>query len=124
MIPVNTDNEGKRMVRTYKCGKCGEIGHNSRSCDKGGTPSDELIIDKCEVIERMLLAKNTQYGDSALNPVRIFSKSDATEQIKVRIDDKINRLILGDDTLEKDEDVIMDLAGYFILLLISLDGKI
>jgi hypothetical protein len=72
----------------------------------------------------MLLAKNTQYGDSALNPVRIFSKSDATEQIKVRIDDKINRLILGDDTLEKDEDVIMDLAGYFILLLISLDGKI
>lgn len=39
----------------------------------------------------MLLAKNAAYGNSALEPVRIFSKADPTEQIRVRIDDKLSR---------------------------------
>ena len=58
-----------------------------------------------------------KYGDSALNPVRIMSKSDSVEQIKVRIDDKLSRLSQGN--LDDDEDVINDLIGYFILLKIA-----
>ena len=67
-----------------------------------------------------LLVKNSQYGDSALNPIRIFSTADKTEQIKVRIDDKLNRLVQGNDKIESDEDVIKDLIGYLILLLIHI----
>jgi len=63
----------------------------------------------------LLIEKNIKYGDSALNPVRIFSKADPQEQIKIRIDDKISRLVRG-DALKEDEDVVMDLIGYFIIL--------
>lgn len=53
----------------------------------------QIEIEKtCDEIKQLLLEKNRKYGDSALNPVRIFAKSDATEQLKVRIDDKLNRL--------------------------------
>ena len=64
----------------------------------------------------MLKEKNRKYGNSALHPVRVFSKADAKEQIKVRLDDKVSRLIrgTGDDT----EDVYLDLTGYLILFMI------
>ncbi len=71
-------------------------------------------------IELFLLTKNDQYGDSALAPIRIFSKSDKSEQLKVRIDDKLNRLMQGNASIEKDEDVIKDLIGYLVLLLINI----
>lgn len=65
-----------------------------------------------------LINKNERYGDSALKPIRFFAKSDNKEQIKVRIDDKLNR-ILNQSTSE-DEDVLMDLIGYFILLEVAI----
>lgn len=76
------------------------------------------IEKTCDEIKQLLLEKNRKYGDSALNPVRIFAKSDATEQLKVRIDDKLNRL----KNLQEDEteDTITDLIGYLILLKIKL----
>lgn len=80
--------------------------------------SAERIIAKCEEIKALLLAKNAAYGDSALNPVRIFSKADAHEQILVRMDDKLSRLARGSDA---GEDVLKDLAGYMLLALIARD---
>ena len=74
----------------------------------------------CDQIKELLLEKNYKYGDSALNPSRIFSKADATEQILVRIDDKLNRIQKGAGLLANDEDVINDLIGYLVLLKISL----
>lgn len=80
------------------------------------------IATVCENLKELLLTKNAAYGDSALNPVRIFSKADPIEQIKVRIDDKLSRLTRGnmqnlsDETLE---DTIRDLLGYFVLFLIA-----
>ena len=81
--------------------------------------SQTRIEEVMEEVRVMLLAKNEQYGDSALSPNRIFSKASTDEQIKVRIDDKLNRLMLGNDSMESDEDVIKDLIGYLILLLVS-----
>ena len=81
--------------------------------------SQTRIEEVIEEVKTMLLAKNEQYGDSALSPNRIFSKASTDEQIKVRIDDKLNRLMLGNDSMESDEDVIKDLIGYLILLLVS-----
>ena len=76
----------------------------------------QLIKKKCAEIEEMLIEKNRKYGDSALKPMRLMSKSDPEEQINVRIDDKLSRLFSGQ--LDEDEDVIKDLIGYFILKLI------
>jgi hypothetical protein len=67
-------------------------------------------------VRDMLIAKNTAYGNSALDPVRIFSKADAIEQIKVRLDDKISRLQRGSNA---GEDVETDLLGYLFLLRIA-----
>jgi hypothetical protein len=76
---------------------------------------DNMLKMILEDIGNLLISKNIKYGDSALNPVRIFSKAEPQEQIKVRIDDKISRLVRG-DALKEDEDVVMDLIGYFIIL--------
>jgi len=70
----------------------------------------------------MLLEKNRKYGNSALEPIRIFSKADSIEQIKVRIDDKLNRLLSGQ--MDEDEDVCLDLIGYLILLMIAKESKV
>jgi len=74
----------------------------------------------CDAVKEMLLEKNKKYGDSALNPARIFSKCDAVEQILVRIDDKLSRIQKGVGLLAQDEDVLMDLMGYLVLLKIAL----
>lgn len=85
---------------------------------------DKYEHDKfCEAVDvvlqdfgTMLKEKNKKYGNSALHPVRVFSKADAKEQIKVRMDDKISRLVRG--TGEESEDVYQDLAGYIFLYMI------
>lgn len=74
----------------------------------------------CDEVKDLLLEKNRKYGDSALNPTRIFSNANAVEQILVRIDDKLNRIKQGAGLLANDEDVIMDLIGYLVLLKIAL----
>lgn len=71
----------------------------------------------CDQIKAMLLEKNKKYGDSAIHPIRIFSRADRTEQLKVRLDDKINRIKQGN--LNDDEDVVLDLVGYLVLLLVA-----
>ena len=83
----------------------------------GDAPSGEAILAKCLELAEMLVKKNVSYGDSALNPIRIFSKASASEQIRVRIDDKLNRVLNG-QSYPGDND-ILDLIGYLILLLIA-----
>ena len=61
----------------------------------------------------MLLEKNRKYGDSALNPKRIFSKASPMEQINVRIDDKLSRIC--SNQFDDKEDAVFDLLGYLIL---------
>jgi hypothetical protein len=83
------------------------------------TQTDICVV--CDEIKELLLAKNRKYGDSALNPVRVFSKASPLEQIKVRLDDKISRLQSAQN--DEDEDVITDLIGYLILLKIVISRE-
>ena len=85
------------------------------------TETQIQIAAICDDIKELLLYKNKQYGDSALNPSRIFSKSSAVEQLLVRIDDKLNRIKKGAGLVATDEDVIQDLIGYLVLLKIGLN---
>ena len=82
-----------------------------------GTSAGKQILDSCHEIAHMLIKKNISYGNSALDPVRIFSKAGPREQLHVRIDDKLNRLMKGTD-YPGDND-IDDLIGYLVLLKIA-----
>jgi hypothetical protein len=79
-------------------------------------PSAMDILAACLDLALFLSNKNKAYGDSALKPVRIVSKSDAAEQIRVRIDDKLSRLVRGEAA---GEDALTDLVGYYILLKVA-----
>lgn len=79
--------------------------------------TEDLIENVCSDIQEMLIQKNRAYGDSALDPVRVFSKSDPVEQIYVRIDDKLSRVKRGHEY--PGDDTIKDLVGYLILLLVA-----
>ena len=77
---------------------------------------------KCQEIEDLLIQKNDAYGDSALNPVGIFSSLKASEAIRIRLDDKLKRIAnvgLNDET----EDTLLDCAGYMVLLMIAIDNE-
>tara|TARA_B100001093_G_C26496777_1_gene871449 strand:+ start:390 stop:689 length:300 start_codon:yes stop_codon:yes gene_type:complete len=87
------------------------------------TETQLQIACVCDDIKELLLYKNQQYGDSAMNPSRIFSKSSAVEQLLVRIDDKLNRIKKGAGLIATDEDVIQDLIGYLVLLKIGLNKE-
>jgi hypothetical protein len=76
------------------------------------------IAEVCDELKELLLEKNRKYGDSALNPVRIFSKASVLEQLKVRMDDKLSRLSNAQD--DEDEDPTTDLIGYLILYKVAL----
>ena len=80
-------------------------------------PSGQKIITECLEIAGMLIEKNISYGDSALSPIRIFSQADNQEQIKIRIDDKINRIKNGSG-FAGDND-IDDMIGYLVLYKIA-----
>jgi hypothetical protein len=83
-------------------------------------------MDTKEKIERigaeiigLLISKNADYGDSATNPVNIFSSGNAVDSLCARIDDKISR-IKQKGIYDKTEDSVKDLTGYLILLIIAL----
>ena len=78
-------------------------------------PSGDAIYHQCKAITLLLLEKNRLYGDSWHDPVRIFSEAPPDEQLKVRIDDKISRIL---NNVDAPEDTILDLIGYLTLLLI------
>ncbi len=86
---------------------------NPTFATKVGTVLDE--------VKDVVVSKNARYGNSALEPVRIFSRASTDEQLLVRLDDKLSRIAKGRDDLD-DEDVLVDLVGYLVLLLISKRG--
>lgn len=65
-------------------------------------------------IRDVLIEKNRNYGNAALEPLNIFSKLDAGEGIRVRIDDKLKRLQTQEEGDQ--EDTLLDLLGYLVLL--------
>ena len=82
----------------------------------------EEVAKILDQIQEMLVAKNAKYGNSALEPLGIFSKLSPEEGLMIRIDDKLKRIKNG--SLDKDdEDVVNDLIGYLVLLKIHANQK-
>ena len=56
-------------------------------CDSMDTTNSTIkdVCEICDSIKAILMEKNRKYGDSAINPIRVFSKASNIEQILVRI---------------------------------------
>ena len=80
----------------------------------------ERISDKCDSIKELLQLKNKNYGNSAIAPLRIFSKGDPIEGLLVRCDDKLSR-IKTTGFRDTGEDQVIDLIGYLVLISIHMD---
>ena len=73
----------------------------------------DLIREVTRDLNDMLVEKNRRYGNSALDPLRIFSAADPVEAINVRMDDKLSRI--KNRQSDEDEDPEWDLMGYLVL---------
>jgi len=76
------------------------------------------VAQALKEIESMLIAKNQKYGNSALEPLGVFSQLSPREGLLIRIDDKLKRIKNG-SLANDDEDVVNDLIGYLVLLKIQ-----
>lgn len=109
--------------------------HNDRYFDTNRNGKDDLERVKDEAVHQtntfeanldgiltnvgnLLKSKNEAYGNTSLNPPKIFSKLDSSEAICARIDDKIMR-IKNRGLVSATEDTLTDLIGYLLLLKMS-----
>lgn len=83
------------------------------------TETQKKISDITDAMKDLLLYKNQKYGDSAINPKKIFYKGDSTNSILIRLDDKLGRVMSNPDEKPRTND-IADIIGYCTLLLISM----
>lgn len=83
------------------------------------TDTQQKLIDVLDGMKDLLLYKNRKYGDSAINPKKIFYKGDSTNSILIRLDDKIGRIMSNPDDKPRVNDVA-DIIGYCTLLLVSM----
>jgi hypothetical protein len=89
------------------------------------TEVQEMIAEECDAVKELLLQKNREYGNSAMEPIGIFSSLDAEQQIEVRVDDKLKRLQTtrrmrkDNEEVKIHEDTEQDLIGYLVLLRVS-----
>ena len=97
-------------------GYCEKCGNQHCVCAEFNTQDKiKILFDN---FSKFIIEKNKRYGDSALNPVQIFSKLDSNNSLCIRIDDKINR-IKNNNELRKND--IVDLVGYLSLYMIDKD---
>ena len=79
--------------------------------------TQDKIVKLMNNFRDFLLEKNKRYGDSALNPLSIFSKAEPNNRLCRRIDEKLQRILNSEDGLRKND--VSDIMGYIILLLID-----
>ena len=76
-----------------------------------------LISEECDFVKNHLIKKNKAYGNSFADPIGIFSKLAPMEQLNVRIDDKLKRILNTNEAAKAEvaEDTDLDLIGYLVL---------
>ena len=77
----------------------------------------QSVASICHRVETMLVEKNKSYGNSALDPIRVFAKGDRIDLLHCKIDDKLSRIARGHEMAG--EDTVFDLIGYLVILLIA-----
>lgn len=72
------------------------------------------LINIMNNLTSLLIYKNYMYGNSALNPVNIYSQEPADKQLFIRLDDKLKRI---KNSSEKRKNDFADNIGYIVLLM-------
>ena len=98
---------------------CAVVKMGYREEDFEDTPTQQKIKDILSGMTDLILYKNRKYGDSAINPKKIFYKGDSTNSILIRLDDKIGRVKSNTEEKPRVNDVA-DIIGYCTLLLVSM----
>jgi len=80
--------------------------------------TSDKIDDLFSNFAEFLKEKNRRYGDAAINPIKIFSKAEANNQICNRLDDKLGRI---QNSTELKMNDVCDVFGYVALLMIQND---
>lgn len=63
----------------------------------------------------LVLEKSKRYGDSALNPIKCFSKVSADESIRIRLDDKLKRIMNASEIRKNDAlPILSDIFRSFV----------
>lgn len=84
---------------------------------EGDNETQRAIAMQGLILTVLLIAKNQNYGNSALEPMAVFAQGiDTKTRMGVRMDDKVNRIARGLNSADG-EDAYRDLAGYLLLLL-------
>ena len=104
----------KKYVKPVEPVECTKIDNSENLTD-----TQLKISEILDAMKDLLLYKNKKYGDSAINPKKIFYKGDSTNSILIRLDDKIGRVMSNTDEKPRTNDVA-DIIGYCTLLLISM----
>ncbi len=110
----------QNALETYVCDYCNkEFTSVCFSNQTHATAFAEKVKQITDDLAELLISKNKKYGNSALDPIRVFSSANPTEQLLVRLDDKLSRI--KTQHITEDEDVLEDLLGYLVLLKISIN---
>lgn len=117
---MHCNNCGAKVARCYDGNRWTYVfaEQPAASAPARGPLHDEIAAE-CSAICDMLQRKNAAYGNSALEPIRVFSQASPVEQLLVRADDKLARI----RNQAADEDAVSDLIGYLILLKIAQRGN-
>jgi hypothetical protein len=108
MLMVCQQDPGRVEVKGEGCNQCYTHEHVF------STPTFAPIMRVFGGLSLFLAVKNMKYGNSALEPKRVFSRASAEEQLLVRLDDKVSRLMnRKEDELAKND--VVDIIGYLIL---------
>ena len=79
--------------------------------------SRQDVVNQWLEMSTFLKQKNDSYGSSILNPIRVFSTNISTrEQILVRMDDKVSRIVRGNSSVDSMYDTVKDFLGYVVHL--------
>jgi hypothetical protein len=110
--------DGKRRIDVLLAEEVVDVMNNIILEEPVLVKTQRLIAEECDAVKELLLAKNREYGNSAMEPIGVFSHLDPVKQIEVRIDDKLKRLQTTRqmDDVKIHEDTEQDLIGYLVLL--------
>lgn len=115
------DDTGDATAESSRHRRVGNLG---RALTGAYGPRPQLIADTVLDLLELLLAKDADYGASTSKQPILAPDVHSEAAIRVRISDKLNRLIqlqtqaamVKDETFE---DTLRDVAGYFVLWLVE-----
>lgn len=75
----------------------------------------DALCFQCDELRNMLLEKNEQYGNAAMDPLRVYvdEKVEAIDSMFARMDEKLSQALRGN---QGGEDVLKDMIGILILI--------